>query len=83
MASIASDDDGHSSATSPSSSSTTSDEHDTSPAEDFDPVPGTDANGRRSSVADVIDPVVAEEEESSSDYGLDVRKYSVFENEFE
>lgn len=83
MASIASDDDGHSSATSPSSSSTTSDEHDTSPAEDFDPVPGTDANGRRSSVADVIDPVVAEEEESSSDYGLDVRKYSVFENEFD
>ena len=82
MSSIASDHDDHSSAT--SSSSSTSDEHDTSPAEDVDLAPGTDANGWRSSVADVIDPVVAEEEEGSSgDYGLQGKEYHMFPNEFE
>ena len=82
MSSIASDHDDHSSAT--SSSSSTSDEHDTSPAEDVDPAPGTDANGWRSSVADVIDPVVAEEEEGSSgDYGLQGKDNHMFVNEFE
>ena len=81
MSSIASDHDDHSSET---SSSSTSDEHDTSPAEDVDPAPGTDANGWRSSVADVIDPVVAEEEEGSSgDYGLQGKEYHMFPNEFE
>ena len=81
MSSIASDNDDHSSAT---SSSSTSDEHDTSPAEDADLAPGTDANGLRSSVADVIDPVVAEEAEGSSgDYGLQGKEYHMFPNEFE
>jgi hypothetical protein len=81
MSSIASDHDDHSSAT--SSSSSTSDEHDTSPAEYVDPAPGTDANGLRSSVADVIDPVVAEEEGSSGDYGLQGKDNHMFVNEFE
>jgi hypothetical protein len=86
MSSIASDHDDHSSAT---SSSSTSDEHDTSPAEDVDPAPGTHANGLRSSVAGVIDPVVVEEEEeeeeegSSGDYGLQGKDNHVFANEFE
>ena len=81
MSSIASDHNDHSSAT---SSSSTSDEHDTSPAEYVDPAPGTDANGWRSSVADVIDPVVAEEEEGSSgDYGLQSERDYLFTNEFE
>ena len=81
MSSIASDHDDHSSAT---SSSSTSDEHDTSPAEAVDPASGTDANGLRSSVVDVIDPVVAEEEEGSSgDYGLQGKEYHMFPNEFE
>ena len=80
MSSIASDHDDHSSAT---SSSSTSDEHDTSPAEDVDRAPGTDANGWRSSVADVIDPVVAEEEGSSGDYGLQGKDNHMFASEFE
>ncbi|CAN9478651.1 unnamed protein product [Alternaria alternata] len=81
MSSIASDHDDHSSAT---SSSSTSDEHDTSPAEDVDRAPGTDANGWRSSVADVIDPVDAEEEEGSSgDYGLQSERDYLFTNEFD
>ncbi|CAN9398621.1 unnamed protein product [Alternaria alternata] len=80
MSSIASDNDDHSSAT---SSSSTSDEHDTSPAEDADLAPGTDANGLRSSVADVIDPVVAEEEGSSGDYGLQGKDNHMFANEFD
>ncbi|OAG13317.1 hypothetical protein CC77DRAFT_673354 [Alternaria alternata] len=81
MSSIASDHNDHSSAT---SSSSTSDEHDTSPAEYVDPAPGTDANGWRSSVADVIDPVVAEEEEGSSgDYGLQGKDNHMFVNEFD
>jgi hypothetical protein len=80
MSTIASDHDDHSSAT----SSSTSDKHDTSPAGDVDPAPGTDANGLRSSVADVIDPVVAEEEEGSSgDYGLQGKDNHMFPNEFE
>lgn len=84
MSSIASDNDDHSSAT--SSSSSTGDEHDTSPAEDVEPALGTDANGWRSSVADVIDPVVTEEEEEeggSGDYGLQGKEYHMFPNEFE
>ena len=81
MSSIASDHNDHSSAT---SSSSTSDEHDTSPAEYVDPAPGTDANGWRSSVADVIDSVVAEEEEKSSgDYGLQGKDNHMSANEFE
>ncbi|CAN9409540.1 unnamed protein product [Alternaria sp. RS040] len=81
MSSIASDHDDHSSAT---SSSSTSDEHDTSPAEDVDPAPGTNASGWWPRVAVVIDPVVAEEEEGSSgDYGLQGKENYPFANEFD
>ncbi|XP_014554316.1 hypothetical protein COCVIDRAFT_105298 [Bipolaris victoriae FI3] len=81
MTGIASDDNNHSSET--SSSSSTSDERDTTPAEDVEPAPGTDANGRRSSVADVIDPVVAEVEGSSGDYGLQGKDDSMFLHDFD
>ncbi|CAI9637878.1 unnamed protein product [Alternaria burnsii] len=81
MSSIASDHDDHSSAT---SSSSTSDEHETSPAEDVDPAPGTKASGWWPRVAVVIDPVVAEEEEGSSgDYGLQGKENYPFANEFD
>lgn len=74
MASIASD-DYH-------SSTTTSDDHDTSFAEDLEPVGGTTANERRSSIPVVIDADAAGEA-NGGEYGLQDKDSYMIPNDFE